>query len=990
MKSDFTLVFYTDIMKNDPVNTVYVLPWQQTNNRVALMRGLGYIFRAMLALMCAYGICRFIFDSLTLELPFGITLGTCMAACTVISVMRSGRHGAIAGGVVLTGMTVFLMTREGSFFKTLYGCGILFYNAWNKRLDALEYGGAADNIIDITKALAGSGYTESELMTLAAVLASALLSVICCEFILRRVRLLPILFMGALASTLIHYFGACEDNFGFALMLASLCGLISLAGYDNIFVNKKTVGSALGTDPRSAAAKDELAYTVRVGSELGGFCGLAAALAALAIIAMPMRLDTPMPDIPSISEPAHRTEDYISAVLNGHDPAPSGLFYLGTSGVSARTTEATDRTAAGDRIFDVQADVGIPIYLRSWVGRDYSGDSWHTASYSHIAEYRKTFGSGFSPELLTYELLYALDPELVTVPSGKKYSARPDFGYINAPVHIKKLSYLGNDVFLPSYTNQRTGLLEYGTTKPHKFNYTNYYDGIFDSGSFIFVDSYTVMAQLSLAPTEETAKNIATLVSYYADQQSIISRLRELIGSGASEDELRIEYDRLFAESVTKHYLSSSYDPEPALNENITTVSGNYTFPLESLAFRYAYRMSAEERLRVDALTDNLPLYYEYVYTSYVSGCEGFERFERLIDLIAEDAGLDLRKSAFTYVGRHKITEAVINYLSENTVYTREPKAPSSERKYLNAAETFLFDTREGYCVQYATAAVMLLRAAGIPARYADGYIAQNFTDTRDEYAVGDFRASVLDENAHAWIEVYYDYYGWVRYEATAPYLTAQEDIAPPTELEPEDPDYYPSDTEPLPFETTAPVETDQSSETVTTSAASVVGAPPTSSHRSVSVPVIGAVLAAATLAVCLLLIKYRADSAAARLQKLIKRALDGNIDRDKLLATAMTLGDCTMDLLRFEGLSPRAGETSSMFAARVNSAVGAMLGVDFTPVIAAVQAAEFGASVSISEVRAIAGYLDLLIRITSHLGALPRRLFRKYIVMCRLPGRQV
>ncbi len=976
-------------MKNNAVNTVSMLPWQQTNNRISLLRGLGYVFRSLLALMCAYGLCRFIFDSLALELPYGITLGICAAACTVIAVMLTGRQGLAAGGAVIIGALLFLITREGGFFRALYGCGVILYNAWNRRLDALDYAGAADNIIDLSKTLEATGYTEAELLVLAAMMAAVLVSVICSICILRRVILLPILFVGALSSTLIHYFGACEDNFGFALMLASLCGLVSLAGYDNIFVNKKAVGSALGTDPRSSTAKDELSYTLRVGSELGGFCGLAAALAALAVIAVPMKLDTPMPDIPAISEPAHRTEDYISAVVSGHDPSPSGLFYLGTSGVSSRVTEAKDRIADGDRIFDVQTNVGIPIYLRSWVGRDYIDDSWQTASYSHIAEYRKTFGSGFSPELLTSELLFALDPELVGVPAGKKYSARPDFGYINAPVHLKKLSYLGNDVFLPSYTDQRTGLLEYGTTKPHSFGYANFYDGIFDSGSFIFVDSYTVMAQLSLAPTEETAKNIAILVSYYADQHIMVTRLREMIGNGASEDELRIEYDRLFAKSTTKHYVSSTFDQGAVSNESITTVSGNYTFPLESLAYRYAYKMSGTERLRVDALMDNLPLYYEYVYDNYVSRCEGFERFEWLIAGIAEEAGLDLRRSASTYVGRHKLVEAVIEYLSENMVYTLEPKAPSSERKYLNAAETFLFDTKEGYCVQYATAAVMLLRAAGIPARYADGYIAQNFVESRDESAQGDFRALVLDEHAHAWIEVYYDYYGWVRYEATAPYVTAQKDIAPPNEPEPDDPDYYAPDTEPAPAETTAAPETAVTTDAVTTDDISVTVTPPKTPRHAISGAVVTAAFIISAFAVSLLLIKRRADSAAARLRTLIKSAADGELHEGARLAAAMTLGDYTMKLLRFERLSPRAGEPQSEFAARVNDSLGAMLGSDFIPVIAAIQSAEFGGSVSSSAVRTIALYLDLLIRVTSHLGSLPRRLFRRYVFMCRLLKRQ-
>lgn len=80
------------------------------------------------------------------------------------------------------------------------------------------------------------------------------------------------------------------------------------------------------------------------------------------------------------------------------------------------------------------------------------------------------------------------------------------------------------------------------------------------------------------------------------------------------------------------------------------------------------------------------------------------------------------------YTARHMMVMAVIDYLSENMVYTLSPVVPSPTRDYVNAADTFLFDTQEGYCVQFATSAVMMIRSLGIPARYAEGYIASDFS----------------------------------------------------------------------------------------------------------------------------------------------------------------------------------------------------------------------------------------------------------------------
>ena len=66
--------------------------------------------------------------------------------------------------------------------------------------------------------------------------------------------------------------------------------------------------------------------------------------------------------------------------------------------------------------------------------------------------------------------------------------------------------------------------------------------------------------------------------------------------------------------------------------------------------------------------------------------------------------------------------------------------------------------TRRGYCVQFASAMVMLARAAGIPARMAEGYLPGSID--------GDDRV-VRPSDAHAWPELYFPRLGWVRFEPT-------------------------------------------------------------------------------------------------------------------------------------------------------------------------------------------------------------------------------
>jgi transglutaminase-like putative cysteine protease len=71
----------------------------------------------------------------------------------------------------------------------------------------------------------------------------------------------------------------------------------------------------------------------------------------------------------------------------------------------------------------------------------------------------------------------------------------------------------------------------------------------------------------------------------------------------------------------------------------------------------------------------------------------------------------------------------------------------------------FLLRTHAGYCQQFAGAAALLLRLAGVPARVAVGFA----TGTQ----VGPDRYAVRDVDAHEWIEVYFPGYGWVPFNPT-------------------------------------------------------------------------------------------------------------------------------------------------------------------------------------------------------------------------------
>lgn len=108
-----------------------------------------------------------------------------------------------------------------------------------------------------------------------------------------------------------------------------------------------------------------------------------------------------------------------------------------------------------------------------------------------------------------------------------------------------------------------------------------------------------------------------------------------------------------------------------------------------------------------------------------------------------------------------KITAFILYTLQNDTAYTRTPGLTPANR---DPVEYFLFQSKKGYCQHYASAAVLMYRMYGIPARYATGYAV-----SPDAFQAGgqSYEASVTDEDAHAWVEIFLDDYGWTPVEVT-------------------------------------------------------------------------------------------------------------------------------------------------------------------------------------------------------------------------------
>jgi transglutaminase-like putative cysteine protease len=121
----------------------------------------------------------------------------------------------------------------------------------------------------------------------------------------------------------------------------------------------------------------------------------------------------------------------------------------------------------------------------------------------------------------------------------------------------------------------------------------------------------------------------------------------------------------------------------------------------------------------------------------------------RIADLVSEIVGDEqpgLGKAAL-----------IRDWLLSNMSYNLNPKGVGTD-----PLTAFLFEERQGYCEHFATAMVVMLRVAGVPSRIVTGFLTGSYNDIGSFYIV-------RSVDAHAWVEVYADGYGWVPFEPTPP-----------------------------------------------------------------------------------------------------------------------------------------------------------------------------------------------------------------------------
>ena len=226
-----------------------------------------------------------------------------------------------------------------------------------------------------------------------------------------------------------------------------------------------------------------------------------------------------------------------------------------------------------------------------------------------------------------------------------------------------------------------------------------------------------------------------------------------LVSGNYEQQQVRIETDMKSSVYYTPYMLTK-------LPENARSVYDAYIKnPLQQT--QYAVSVAADVTLDMpNAAAEGE--YRDFVYETYTQLPEELDAF------LSETYG---DNPAVPFSSAETFSLGVLWYVKElvqqgKTYDLNTPRVPEGE----DFAAWFLTESGTGYCVHFATAATVLLRHYGVPARYVTGFLVD-----ADAGAWTD----VTQDDAHAWVEFYRDDFGWLAFDPTP---AASDAVAEPEE----------------------------------------------------------------------------------------------------------------------------------------------------------------------------------------------------------------
>lgn len=885
---------------------------------------LGFIFRVAIIYIGVLGMILFICDAFKVQINIPALMGFIALIVAVFSVMSINRPLFWCGFGLSLGSAALIVLPSGNpvgYFMNSAG------TLWNHMLDRLEYAGyrimstlylPVDNTVIFTEA------ETTAFMFRAVIMITVFVSIVFVASLIRRTKLFPLLLVGAAIMTSVFTYNISSSNWGFSLIVSSVCGIISLRMYDSIYNRKK---------PSKNIASNPLPHKGIKIAAMGGYIGFVSmALCFLVLLLPTINVKKQWVTINFINDKMELGRAIVSSLIIGEAPDIDMGFVGNMDTMNSRTTVASERTFTGREMLKVYASYNMPLYMRSWVASSYNNeqDAWNAVSTSKASQYASWFYSGFTPEVINYNFYNLVDPSLTKINSFTSYSNHIEDGFITETIDVENKNSSGNLLYTASAYNPGYGLMEFlsaDTNKLYSGKWKFYYEGIVTTSWFNFNKKYRMTAFVPSYRYEGYSDRLNNNLQYY---------------------------------SLMKYYIMQYDGVSPSPEEQQTAIASakemlayyNVEYTAPTALERY-FALSDADRTAYVYNHFTLPDYYEtFVKNEYTS----VPVSDALKNIAAEIEKTLTPKTAVDLTGNginganniitHDTVLAVIDYLKANYRYTLSPKEPKNSR--LSALDAFLTDTKEGYCVQFATSCAMILRQMGIPTRYVEGYIVNGLNYDKSETRLAKYNTTVRDYNAHAWIEVYMGAAGWKLYETTPEYYS---DLYEPYTTSGSTAGYTPI-TEPQPPETTA-----------------IDESPVIKKQKNIFfnaqtffIITLIIVISAAVVAPVYIIFKLRNKSIRTyeKRYETINRAMRSQLEPEEMRETARQLNDYIWQLHTVAGCVPEPGELPAEYAARVDDSINASL-FSFSDILNYMNREEFGYGMSRWQLREEAEYMQTL-----------------------------
>lgn len=187
-----------------------------------------------------------------------------------------------------------------------------------------------------------------------------------------------------------------------------------------------------------------------------------------------------------------------------------------------------------------------------------------------------------------------------------------------------------------------------------------------------------------------------------------------------------------------------------AINQKMITFQGTNQVPLDKYEISYSEPIYSLKALRGTTMEDLKSL------------SSDFDRYLQLPETLPDrvkDLAISISEKEDSLYQKAKSIE---RYFGRND-FRYDQRLAAIPRGDTDYVDQFLFDTKIGYCDNFSTSMVVMLRTLGIPARWVKGFTAGDIVKRVDNTSLFE----ITNNNAHSWVEAYFPNLGWVFFEPT-------------------------------------------------------------------------------------------------------------------------------------------------------------------------------------------------------------------------------